>query len=94
LLSRSRRGAEEKAKEEQKPLKRKDANSQRFFCLLKLRVLAQFGIKGRISAGKKPFDGERPRVSSRLKGFKFFIFKTTSYKFSRGARRSAEVKTQ
>jgi hypothetical protein len=45
-----------------------------------LCVLAQFGIKGRIAAGKKPFDGERPRVSSRLNGFSF-SFKTTSYEF-------------
>ena len=27
---------------------------------------AQFGIKGRIAAGKKPFDEERSHVSSRL----------------------------
>jgi hypothetical protein len=54
-------------------LKRKDAKG--FFWQLKLRVLAQFGIKGRIAVGKKPFDGERPRVSSRLKGFLFlFLF--------------------
>jgi hypothetical protein len=52
----------------QKPLKRKDAKTQRFL-LLKLRDLAQFGINGRLAAVKKSFDGERPRVSSRLKGF-------------------------
>jgi hypothetical protein len=39
-----------------------------------LSVLAQFVINGRVAEGKKPFDGERPRVSLRLKGFWFFEF--------------------
>jgi hypothetical protein len=37
--------------------------------LFKLCVLAQLGIKGWVAEGKKPFDGERPRVSSRFKRF-------------------------